>query len=499
MRHKVPVVLGQRLDLRNGVKKDGTRIVSITMETGESYTGKMFIDATYEGDLMAKAGVSYHVGREANSTYGETLNGVQVKNATHHQFVKKIDPYVKPGDPTSGLLPRVHAGPPGTDGEGDRRVQAYNYRLCATDRPENRRPWPKPANYDEKQYELLLRNFEAGDHRVSVEPDPHAQPQDRREQQLRLLDRRHRHQLRLSRRRLRPREKIIREHIDYQKGLMWTLANHPRVPEKVRQQFRTWGLAKDEFTDTDNWPHQLYVREARRMIGDYVMTEQNCRGRRVAEDSVGLAAYTMDSHNVQRYVTTDGARPQRGGRAGRRISSLSDLLSLRSCRSRRNARTCSCRSVCRRRTSPTARSAWSRCSWSSASRRPRRPLSPSTARSTCRRWITPSCGRDCSRTSRCSTGPGRSEPAGIDSKTLAGIVIDDEDAERRGFEHVSSANMPFVNSGYRHDGNERRGEQWARYRPDLPREGEYEVRISYSPNANRATNVPVTIVSRGRP
>src|SRR6202011_4267409 len=120
--HKVPVVLGRRLDLRNGVKKDGTRIVSITMETGESYAGKVFIDATYEGDLMAKAGVSYHVGREANKIYGETLNGVQVKNAVHHQFVKKIDPYVKPGDPTSGLLPRVQAGPPGIDGEGDKRV-----------------------------------------------------------------------------------------------------------------------------------------------------------------------------------------------------------------------------------------------------------------------------------------------------------------------------------------------------------------------------------------
>src|SRR5438477_618380 len=197
---------GQRLDRKAGVKKDGTRIVSIMMESGETYAGKVFIDATYEGDLMAKAGVSYHVGREANRTYGETLNGVQVKNAVHHQFVKKIDPYVKPGDATSGLLPRVHA----------------------------------------------------------------------------------------------TRAKIVREHIDYQTGLMWTLANNPRVPEKVRQHFQTWGLAKDEFTDTDNWPHQLYVREARRLVGEYVMIEQNCRGQRVAADSAGLAAYTMDSHNVQR-------------------------------------------------------------------------------------------------------------------------------------------------------------------------------------------------------
>src|SRR5438477_6623866 len=133
---------GQRLDRKAGVKKDGTRIVSITTESGNTYRGKVFIDATYEGDLMAKAGVSYHVGREANAVYGETLNGVQVKNAVHHQFLKNVDPYVKPGDPTSGLLPRVHAGPLEPDGTADRKVQAYNFRLCATDVPANRRPWP---------------------------------------------------------------------------------------------------------------------------------------------------------------------------------------------------------------------------------------------------------------------------------------------------------------------------------------------------------------------
>ena len=304
--HKVTVVLGQRLDLKSGIDKNETRIVSITMETGESYAGKVFIDATYEGDLMAKAGVAYHVGREANKTYGETLNGVQVKNSIHHQFVKKIDPYIKPGDPKRGLVPRVHAGPPGVDGEGDDRVQAYNYRLCTTDRPENRRPWPKPVNYDEKQYELLLRNFEAGDHRIPWNPIliPNHKTDSNNNFAFSTDD--------IGSNYAYPdgdyatRAKIIRAHIDYQQGLMWTLANHPRVPEKIRNHFAVWGLAKDEFVDTDNWPHQLYVREARRMIGAYVMIEQNCRGQRVAEDSVGLAAYTMDSHNIQRFVTKDG-------------------------------------------------------------------------------------------------------------------------------------------------------------------------------------------------
>jgi hypothetical protein len=304
--HKVAVVFGQRLDLAKGVRKDGTRIVSITMESGATYTGKIFIDATYEGDLMAKAGVSYHVGREANKTYGETLNGVQVKNAVHHQFVKNVDPYVKPGDPLSGLLPNVHAGPPGLEGAGDNRVQAYNFRLCATDRPENRRAWPKPDGYDEKHYELLLRNFEAGDLRLPWNPvlmpnrktdsnNNFAFSTDYIGKNYAYPDGDY-----------ATRAKIWAEHVAYQKGLMWTLANHPRVPEKIRQHYTTWGLAKDEFTDNDNWPHQLYIREARRMIGDDVMIEQNCRGKRVAEDSIGLAAYTMDSHHVQRYVTKDG-------------------------------------------------------------------------------------------------------------------------------------------------------------------------------------------------
>jgi hypothetical protein len=298
--------MGQRLDLAKGVHKDGARIVAITMESGDRYRGAMFIDASYEGDLMARAGVSYHVGREANKTYGETLNGVQVKNAIHHQFIKKIDPYVKPGEPSSGLVPGVQAGPPGSDGDGDSRVQAYNFRLCATDRPENRRAWPKPDNYDEKQYELLLRNFEAGDLRLPWNPVlmPNRKTDSNNNFAFSTDD--------IGKNYAYPegdyatRARIWQEHVDYQKGLMWTLANQPRVPEKVRSTFQTWGLAKDEFTDSDNWPHQLYIREARRLVGGYVMIEQNCRGKRTAEDSVGLAAYTMDSHNVQRYVTKDG-------------------------------------------------------------------------------------------------------------------------------------------------------------------------------------------------
>src|SRR6478672_916525 len=166
----IVVVKEQRLDLNSGVEKQAGRITSIRMESGNTYRGKMFIDATYEGDLMAKADVSYTIGREANSQYGETLNGVQTKNATKHQFVAGVDPYLKKGDKSSGLLPRVHAGPPGEESAADKRVQAYNFRMCLTDVKENQIPFTKPEGYDTLQYELLLRNFEAGETRSQWHP-----------------------------------------------------------------------------------------------------------------------------------------------------------------------------------------------------------------------------------------------------------------------------------------------------------------------------------------
>jgi len=302
----VTVCYGERLDLKSGVRKEGTRIQAVTMESGKEFVGRMFIDATYEGDLMAKAGVSYTVGREANAKYGETLNGVATKQARYHQFDKPVDPYRKPGDPSSGLLGGVHGEGPGEEGEADHRVQAYNFRMCLTDVPENRVAFAKPKDYDELRYELLLRYYEAGYDKIPWSP---------RMMPNRKTDTNNNHGFSTDNIGMNynypeadyaEREKIIAEHTSYQKGLMWTLANHPRVPEEIRRQVSRWGLSKDEFGDNDNWPHQLYVREARRMVSDYVMGEQNCRGGRIAADAVGLGAYGMDSHNTQRYVDKNG-------------------------------------------------------------------------------------------------------------------------------------------------------------------------------------------------
>ncbi len=305
---KVPVVFSERLDLRNGVVKRDGRIESIRMESGRELRGRMFIDATYEGDLMARAGVSYHVGREANVEYGETLNGVQTRRATQHQFLKPVDPYLTPGDPASGLLPGVHGGSPGEEGSGDRRVQAYNFRLCLTDAPDNRRAIPKPEGYDPLRYELLRRYIAAGqfdalnlntpmpNHKTDIN-NHGAFSSDNLGMNYDYPDGDY-----------ATRERIFREHVTYQMGMWWFLQNDPRLPGSVRQQAGRWGLTRDEFTDTGGWPPQMYVREARRMIGAYVMTEHDCRGERVAEDAVGLGAYNMDSHNVQRYVQDGQAR-----------------------------------------------------------------------------------------------------------------------------------------------------------------------------------------------
>jgi len=185
-------------------------------------------------------------------------------------------------------------------------VQAYCYRLCTTDIPENRRAWPKPAKYDASRYELLLRNFEAGDHRAPWHPlwMPNRKTDTNNNGAFSTdyiggnynypnAD-------------YATRDRIIADHKTYQQGLLWTLANNSRVPPTVRDEFNRLGLTKDEFVENDNWPTQLYVREARRMVGAYVMTERNCRGKAVADDAVGMGAYGMDSHNCQRYVTPEG-------------------------------------------------------------------------------------------------------------------------------------------------------------------------------------------------
>ncbi|HDS29456.1 MAG TPA: FAD-dependent oxidoreductase, partial [Firmicutes bacterium] len=310
--HDIPVVYGERLDLRNGVRMNGLRIEKIVMESGREFIGLMYIDATYEGDLMAKAGVTYTTGRESNDTYGETLNGVQVGRSRAHNFNFPVDPYLWPGDPSSGLLPGISDENPGPDGSGDNKIQAYNFRLCMTNNPENRRRWVRPAHYDPRRYELLLRYFEAGLGTLPL----HVSPVPNNKSDTNNRDAFSSDNIGMNwdypEGDYETRERIIIDHKLYVKGLCYTLAMNQRVPLEIRRYMMDWGLARNEFTDNGNWPYQMYVREARRMVSDYVMTEHNCLGTRHAPDSVGMGSYNMDSHNVQRYVDSDGLARNEG-------------------------------------------------------------------------------------------------------------------------------------------------------------------------------------------
>jgi hypothetical protein len=305
--NKITVFRNEWLNRETGVLKKKGTIVSIETLSGKLFRGKVFIDATYEGDLMAAAGVTYTVGREANSVYGETWNGVQ-KGVFHHghYFKTPVSPYKIPGDPSSGLLPRISSEIPGENGTGDNKIQAYCFRLCLTQNPDNKVPIARPEGYDSTQYELLVRvaDTQWNEFFGKYDPIPNRKtdvnnhgpfsydnigmnwdyPEASYER----------------------RKEIINEHILYQKGLLYFMATDQRLPGWVRETMNKWGYSADEFRDNGNWPYNIYIREARRMIGEYVMTENDILGKRQVPKPVGMGSYTMDSHNVQRYVTPEG-------------------------------------------------------------------------------------------------------------------------------------------------------------------------------------------------
>jgi hypothetical protein len=270
---------------------------------------KIFIDASYEGDLMAKAGVSYAVGREANSEYGETLNGVRAATPKH-QFVVPVDPYNTAGESKSGLLPFIQSVTAGIAGEADKSVQAYNFRLVLTKNKANQRPIIPPIDYDPKRYELLARYLQAwgafaekkptlGDlMHIQMMPNGKTDINNNGGFSTDFIGANYDY----PEADYAARARIWKTHEDYTRGFLHFLATDSRVPGDIREEMNSWGLARDEFLDTKGWPHQLYIREARRMVSDYVMTEKNCRESLRLPDAIGLAAYTVDSHNCRRIV-----------------------------------------------------------------------------------------------------------------------------------------------------------------------------------------------------
>lgn len=480
--HEIPVFRDHWLDRVDGVVMDGQRITAITMLNGETFRGKMFIDATYEGDLMAAAGVSYTTGRESNATYGETLNGNQPGRKTH-QFTEDVDPYVVPGDPSSGLLPRIQPGGTGKPGVGDHRLQAYNFRVCLTNVPENRVPFPKPKGYDASQYELLLRALHAHGAYVfnKFDPAPNGKTDTNNHgpfstDNIGMNDD-------YPDASYKRRAEIVEEHRVYQQGYFYFLANDPRVPKDIREQMSQWGLAKDEFVESDNWTTQLYIREARRMVSDFVITENHLKLNLPTPCSVGMGSYNMDSHNTRRYVDEQGFVRNEGDVQVRLQSPY-----------------------------PIDYHA----------------IVPK--RGECENLFVPICVSS----SHIAFGSIRMEPVfmilGQSSAQAAKLAIeldvpvqdvpyeqlrerllatdqviqerlfrknelgqDDAAAKLTGQWRLSTAKGSYIGRGYQHDGNTNKGKSAARFEVALPKPGRYEVRLAYTPNDNRATNTPVQV------
>lgn len=313
---KVAVFFNHRLRENTGVRKSGTRILELFTENGDSFQAKIFADCSYEGDLMAQAKVTYTWGREGFAQYHESLAGVRDRTPLH-QFTVNISPF----DANHHLLPEIYDGPKGEVGAADKKVQAYNFRLCMTDSEQNRVPFPRPADYDPKRYALLARMLEALTQKNGraprmkevMKPDPLPN---------RKLDTNNNGAFSTDyiggswgypEADYRTREKIWQQHKDYVAGFLYFLANDADVPTPLRNEVSRWGLAKDEFTDTANWPRQLYVREARRMVGEFVMTQKDIQTDLDKPDSIGMGSYNSDSHNVQRVVTPDGLAVENEG------------------------------------------------------------------------------------------------------------------------------------------------------------------------------------------
>ncbi len=487
----VKVLLGHRLDLA-GVRKEEGRVVQLATENGASFRAKIFVDATYEGDLMARAGVGYAYGREGMDQYGETLAGRREK-CEYHQFLAKVSPY----DEAGKLLPCVYDGPSGKIGEADKKVQAYNFRVCMCNRKENQVPFPRPAKYDARRYELLKRHLQANpeltlkkvlsiimmpngktdvnnngafstDHIGGSWDYPEASYQRRQE--------------------------IWDDHVGYVQGVFYFLANDPGVPKSIQAEMNQWGLAKDEFVDTGHWPHQLYIREARRMVGEYVMIQADLQTERTKPDSIGMGSYNSDSHHVQRIPTDDGGVINEGDM---QVPVKPYEIAYRTMVPRR--------AECSNLLVPVCFSA-SHVAYSSLRMEPQYMIfgqAAGLAASYAIRHSVPVAEVDIAWLQGKLREKGAvlnlsqaipDDPAAA-AKVWPGIVVDNAAALVTGDWTASTSSKPFVGMDYLHDENAGKGTRSVRFVPDLPADGSYDVRVAYTISPNRASNVPVMIRS----
>jgi hypothetical protein len=490
----VRVVFGQRL---REVRKNGTELREVLTDTGLTVRARMFIDATYEGDLLALAGVSFTVGRDGNAKYRETLNGVQF-GRPFLNFRVPVDPYVVEGKPESGLLEGVSSEEGGEPGQSDAKVQAYCFRMCLTDVPENRLPFPRPGGYDPNRYTLLARYLRAGvwDAFRPVDRVPNGKT-DVNNSGAFSTD-----HIGMSygwpEGDVPTRARLFREHLVYQQGLMWFLGHDESIPPDIRDQVNRWGLARDEFRATGGWPHQLYIREGRRMLSDTVMTEHHCLGTVMAGDAVGMAAYAMDSHHVQR-VVRDG-RLQNEGDV--QVAGFPPYpISYRALTPREGE--------CRNLLVPVCLSA-SHIAYGSIRMEPVFMVlgqAAATAAAHALEQRVPVQQIDISRLQNrlredrqvlgglTVSGPTQMV---LEPGKLKGIVVDDADAVKSGsWTTTPLPNPRRVAAGYLHDDDSAKGLLSATFTPDLPADGSYDVVVIFPPNPGAATSVPVTLNVEG--
>lgn len=490
---RITTFFGERVDT---VSVGERRVESLTTLSGKTFKARVFLDASYEGDLMARAGITYTWGREGQEVYGESLAG-RIEYSDKHQFDVPVSP--KAGD--GSLIPLVYGGDPGKPGEGDRKVQAYNFRLCLTQDKDNQVPFPKPEGYDPARYELLKRYLAAKpgltmddlciispiknnktdiNNRGPVSTDHIGASWDYPEADY------------------AERERIWQDHVNYVQGFFYFLAHDPSVPKALRDEVNTWGLAKDEFVDTGHWPHQLYVREARRMVGDYVMQQKDLQTERTKADSIGMGSYNSDSHHVQR-IPAEGSPhwsadvPAVLNEGDMQVPVRPYEISYR-CITPKSEE-------CTNLLVPVTFSA-SHVAYSSMRMEPQYMIIGEAAGLAAAMAIEADVPvqkidvdklRETLRQRKAVLSLEDAQAAYIDPKKLEGIVVDNEQAELTGAWDRSTSVLPYVGLEYIHVNPDDPSPKTARFVPDLPAAGTYEVRFAYTAHPNRATNVPITI------
>jgi hypothetical protein len=479
------------------VERAGARITAITTVPGGVFEASVFIDASYEGDLLAKAGVRYVLGRESREEFGESLGGVQAHSPAH-----QWPGPVPARDERGGPLPTVNAGAAGAPGAGDKKIQAYNFRLCMTQERVNQVPWPKPPSYDPERYRLLGRYLErfprltlrqlmnpvglpngktdtnnngpfSTDHIGANWDYPEADPP--------------------------AREKIRRDHVEYTQGFYWYLAHDPHVPAALQEEVNRWGLAKDEFNDTEHWPPQLYVREARRLRGEYLMTQSDIMESRRKDDSVGLGSYNTDSHHCQRILDDQGNALNEGDFQVRvqpyAIPYRSLLPKASQCE---NLLVPVCLSATHvaygtLRMEPVymilGHASGVAASLAIDKRSTVQSVSPEALRAKLK------AQKAVLSPDELGLGPEPGPGRRLDASKLEGLVVDASQAEKVGEWQTSSATGPFVGPGYLHDNNEEKGKKRVRFPVKPPAAGKYEIRLFYTSHPNRATNVPIVVAT----